>query len=221
MVRTAETLTAPPAMNNQAFIDSDLAGLNAPTGEAANTKRRWWHLLRRGNRPRRLSRQTLLEEMHSEHRRLVETLERIGERLEGPADKQSAFAMDPMPVFEGIRHLTNGQKEVSTAIRSLNTWVERSTQTDAKLMSAVSKVDETLGQVRSSQDQTVTALDQVGQRLLDSTKRFEAMFQRMQASEARLAEEYRTLQRRTVYAVAGIGVTVVTLVGLFLGNSWG
>lgn len=205
-------------MNNQAFIDSDLSDLNAPTGDSTTQpKRRWWHFARRGSR---LSRQTLLEEMHSEHRRLVETLERIGERLEGPADKQSAFTMDPMPVFEGIQHLTKGQREVSTAIRSLNTWVERSTQTDAKLMTAVSKVDETLGEVRSSQDQTVGALDQVGQRLQDSTRRFEAMFQRMQSSEARLAEEYRTLQRRTVFAMAGIGATVVTVVGLFLSGPW-
>lgn len=205
-------------MNTPALAEnvSDLDHVRPEAGD----KRRWWSFLRRADRPRRPSRREVLEEMQTEHRRLVETIDRLAEKLEGPADRRPAIELEPIPLFEGIRHLAKGQQEVSSTLKSLNQWVERSSETDTRLVSAVEKVDETLGEVRGSQEETVSALDQVGTRMEESSRKFETLFERMERSESELIEQYRLLQRRTILAVSGLGVAMAAVTALLAIAPW-
>jgi len=213
-------------MSTSALTDPELVDLKQPADREAGDGRRWWHVFKRGEserRPlfRRTPRRRLLEELREEHQKMVETLELIQDKLSARTEAGApSMELDPMPVIEGIRSISRGQEEVSAALGMLNSWVERSTETDQRLNTAVTKVDQTLGQVRDTQGKTHAAIDRVSDRVDAAADRFESMFERMQAAEEAMVADYRKLANRTVLAVAGIGASVVAVLAVFMTAPW-
>lgn len=209
----------------------DAASIDLTTGDSSSKTRRWWNPFQRsdrpqaGNKPRRRlfnrNRDQFIEEFQAEHRKLVETLERLNDRV-GAAESAPAASsapsmeLDPMPVIRGIEGINKGQKEISASLESLSGFVQRAEQTDERLVATVSQVDKTLSSVQGTQAKTVDALGQVGDRMDTVTERFEKLFSRMSEAEQAMADDYRKLQQRTLYAVAGISATVLVALGVFM-----
>lgn len=217
-------------MSFHAIAEEEVIDLDAPKtrSESNGQSRRWWAFFQRSERPtggwlgRRLgSRSRFLEEFREERQKLVDTIEQLTERLEDNEVKaSSALKLDPMPVMQGIKDISSGQKEISTAIHSLNVLMERSGETDERLAQAVSQVDKTLAGVRSTQTETVGALVNVGEKIDHATFRFEDLFERMSKAEEAMAEDYRKLQHRTLYSIAMIAAAVITVLCLFMTAPW-
>jgi chromosome segregation ATPase len=200
-----------------------------PEDSSAKT-RRWWNPFQRSDRPRRnlfRSRQSeWIEDFQAEHRRLVETLDRLNDRIgakeaSSSSSEAPSMELDPMPVIEGIRGISKGQKEITASIDSLSQFVQRAEQTDERLVKTVTQVDRTLTNVQSTHSRTVDALGEVTGRIDSVTERFEKLFARMAESERAMADDYRKLQHRTLMAVSGIGATALGALALFLASPWG
>ncbi|MEM1085664.1 MAG: hypothetical protein AAGI48_16265 [Verrucomicrobiota bacterium] len=221
-------------MSVQAIAEEEVIDLDAPkTQSTTETKpRRWWAIFQRSERPtggstggwfgrRTGSRSRFLEEFREERQKLVETIEELTHKIDqGEGAATPTMELDPMPVMEGIKSISSGQKEISTALHSLNTLMERSGQTDERLAEAVSRVDKTLAGVRSTQTETVGALVNVGEKIDHATFRFEDLFDRMSKAEKAMAEDYRKLQHRTLYSIAMIAAAVITVLCLFMTAPW-
>jgi methyl-accepting chemotaxis protein len=217
-------------MNTNTLTDS--AALDFDSGSA---KRRWWNPFTRAerdertDRPRREwfgKRRQAMAEMREEQRRLIETLEKLSDRLNidtaAPAATGPAMEIDPMPVIRGIESISTGQKEISVGLAGLSRHMERADATHNRLNETVSRVGETLDGVRVAQANTATAVSQVGDRIHEVTARFESLFRRMQEAELQMAADYRKLQTRTVMAVSGIAATAAAVaLTFFLTGPWG
>ena len=217
-------------MNSQAISENDVIDLDSPKTRSSNTapSRRWWNFFNRSERPsgswfgRGFGRRTqLLGEFREERERLSETIEQLTERIEAAeAKSKPALTLDPMPVMKGIESISSGQKEVSTALQSLNGLMERAGHTDQQLVAAMSQVDKTLGGVRSTQTETVGALVNVGEKIDHASFRFEDLCDRINKAEQTMAEDYRRLQHRTLYAIAMIAAAVIVVLCLFMTAPW-
>ena len=198
-------------------------GTPAETSETSTSKpNRWWSFFQRSDRPRRswISRRRALEDLRAEHLKLIETIEQLNERISAKEASGPSMEIDPMPVIRGIESISEGQKEISAGLSSLNGIMERATETDERLTQAVSQVDETLNAVRGTQSDTVDAIGQASERIDDVTKRFETLFERMSESERIMASDYRKLQHRTLLAITGISAAVVVVLSLFMTAPW-
>ncbi|BCX49864.1 hypothetical protein HAHE_37720 [Haloferula helveola] len=198
--------------------------LDTPESDPAAKTRRWWNPFTRSDRPRRQwlgKRRRLMEDLRAEHNRLVETLEKLNERLDASESSSSpSMEIDPMPVIRGIEDISKGQKEISMGLSSLNEHMERSEKVSDRLTNSIDHVDQTLEGVRKSQTDTAGAVARVGERMEDVTARFESLFDRMAESEKEMARDYQKLQQRTLVAVAGIAATVVLVLALFMTAPW-
>ncbi len=217
-------------MSTDTLTDRTALDIDAGTTPDAKSKetRRWWNPFTRADRPRTDrprrawlgGRRKMMEEMRAEQRRLVETLEKINERLEA-GSASPAMEIDPMPVIRGIESISAGQKEISEGLSGLNAHMARAEKTDERLSQAVTSVDKTLAGVRSTQAETASAVNRVGDRIEDITDRFESLFSKMQEAEQQMATDYRKLQARTTLALAGIAFSVVVVLSLFMTAPWG
>lgn len=197
-------------------------GTPAETSETESAKpRRWWNPFQRTDKPRRpwLRRSHALEEMRAEHLKLIETIEKLNERIT-ERESSPSMELDPMPVIRGIESISEGQKHISKSLDSLNGYMERASASDERLSEAVTQVDATLAAVQGSQSETVGALGQVSERMDDVTLRFETLFDRMAESERSMAEDYRKLQHRTLLSVAAISAAVIVVLSLFMTAPW-
>lgn len=219
-------------MNSQAISDNEIIDLDAPKSQASKPTSGgpWWKFLKRSERPsgswlgRRFgNRRRFIDEFKEEREKLVETIEQLTERIEAAETKVKAkptLTLDPMPVMKGIESISSGQKEVSTALHSLNGLMERAGHTDAQLIAAMGHVDKTLSGVRSTQTETVGALVNVGEKIDHATFRFEDLFDRISKAEQTMAEDYRKLQHRTLYSIAMIAAAVIVVLCLFMTAPW-
>lgn len=203
-------------------------GLELDRSKTATTsapKRRWWNPFTRTAKPARTTKQSdsqrALAEMREEQQRLVAALEKISQRADAPGAAGSSMEIDPMPVIRGIESISAGQKEISQGLAGLNRHLERAEQSTARFTEVVSHFDQTLEGVRSTQADTAGAVNRVGDRIDDITSRFEKLFSKMQEAEFQMAADYRKLQTRTTYAVAGIGAAVVTALIVMMVGPWG
>ena len=207
---------------------TDHPPLNAPAADATSKTRRWWNPFTRTDRPRAErtrrpwlgGRRQMMQEMREEQHRLVEALEKLSERLDTGSSSSPSMEIDPMPVIQGIKDISSGQKEISAGLAGLNEHMERAEKTDERLTSAVTQVDKTLAGVRETQADTASAIGQVGSRIEDVTGRFETLFSKMQKAEEQMADDYRKLQSRTTLALAGIAFSVIVVLSLFMTAPW-
>ncbi|MGB6219732.1 hypothetical protein [Haloferula sp.] len=217
-------------MSSQAISENEVIDLDAPKNEATSESpfAKWWHFFKRSDRPRASwfsgrfgKRADYLSEFREEREKLVATIEQLTERIEkAEAKSKPMLTLDPMPVMKGIESLSTGQKEVSTALHSLNGLMERAGQTDQQLIAAMTQVDATLGGVRSTQTETIGALVNVGEKIDHASFRFEDLFERISKAEQAMAEDYRRLQHRTLYAIAMIAAAVIVVLCLFMTSPW-
>jgi hypothetical protein len=218
-------------MSSQAISDDDAIDLDAPKNTSARTEKsgRWWSFFNRPDRPsgswfggRFGGQSRFLEEFREERERLVKSIEQLTERIEEAEEKRKpTLSLDPMPVMKGIESISTGQKEVSSALHSLNGLMEQAGQTDQQLISAMGNMDKTLTGVRSTQTETIGALVNVGEKIDHATLRFEDLFDRISKAEQAMAEDYRKLQHRTLYSIAMIAAAVIVVLCLFMTAPWG
>ena len=179
-------------------------------------RRRWWKAFLKPWRPRR---RVMLEHMYAEHLRLVKTLDRINERLDGGVE--TAVGEDEaVPVFEGIRQLTAGQDKIGSALVSLEGLMERGLETDTQLAAAVEKIDRTLLDVREGHTETTRALEQVRDHVEASSHRLESALGRLEATERRRSEEFRQLKSRVLIGFGLISAATVAGVALLVASPW-
>lgn len=201
---------------------SKSAALDFNPGSAENAKKhRWWNPFTRVELPRGNwigNRRRAMDEMREEQRRLVETLDKLNERLNVESSSTSAKELDPMPVIRGIESISAGQQEISAGIVGLNRFMERAGATNERLSEAVTHVGQTLDGVRSTQADTVSAVSQVGERIQQVTARFESLFKKMQDAEAQMAADYRKLQTRTLMAIGGIATSAIIVLAIALSS---
>ncbi|MEP4079341.1 hypothetical protein [Haloferula sp.] len=217
-------------MNPQAISENEVIDLDASQAQTSASPKtgRWWSFFNRSDRPanswfgrRPNKRAQFLDEFREEREKLVETIEELTGRIETAESKsERRLSLDPMPVMKGIESISTGQKEVSTALHSLNGLMERAGHTDQQLIAAMSQVDKTLCGVRSTQTETVGALVNVGEKIDHATFRFEDLFDRMSKAEKVMAEDYRKLQHRTLYSIAMIAAAVIVVLCLFMTAPW-
>jgi|GEM_PF-6932525 len=212
-------------MSSQTLTEDAIIDLDRSSPETADKPKRWWAFFTRPDRPRMPwmgrranPRNELLEEFRREQQRLTEALARIDERLDvaKPFGSSPEMKLDPMPVLEGIRGLGRGQAAISESLQSLSGLMERAGETDQRLAASLNKVDQTLSGVRSTQSETVQSLVNIDTKLEESTRRFEAIVDRMTAAEQAMAADYRKLQSRTLIALSAIGASVIAAVGVFI-----
>lgn len=210
-------------MSTQTLDNAAIAlGTPAETSETHSSKpNRWWNPFQRTDKPRRAwSRKArALDEMRAEHQRLIETIEKLNERITAREESPS-MELDPMPVIRGIQSISAGQNHISKSLESLNGYMQRASASDDRLADAVTQVDATLSAVKGTQSDTVGALGQVSERMDDVTLRFETLFDRMAESERSIAADYRKLQNRTLMSVAAISAAVIVVLSLFMTAPW-
>ena len=212
-------------MSSQAIPENSTIDIDSSNSEASAVPKsdRWWSFFKRSDRPSRPwfgGRRRFLEELREERQKLIETMEQLTQRIEAAETKGKSLSLDPMPVMRGIESISTGQKEVSTALQSLNGLMEKAGHTDQKMISAMTQVEQVLGGVKTTQTETVGALVNVGEKIDHASHRFEDLFDRISKAEQTMAEDYRKLQHRTLYAVAMIAAAVIVVLSMFMAAPW-
>lgn len=201
-------------MNSSTLNESAFVDLEAGAAGARPNRRRWWRALTRAGRPRRMGRRAMMEKMHADHLRLVATLDRISERLDGAPGSRTEEETEPVPVFEGIRIITAGQERIGGTLDTIQSQLERSFETDSRLTEAVDKIDRTLGEVHQGHADVAGALERVRERIEESSQRLE------EAEQWRI-EEFRRLKNRLLAGAGLIAACTVGGIALLLHAPWG
>ena len=174
----------------------------------------WWKFWGRTSR-----RQMEMAEMKQRHEELVEMMRTMCDTMERTKDRtievKAEKILPPIPV-ETLDAINVSQREVTGAISQLSGHLELVGANQGRFVDSMERVDRTMTSVKTVNERSVTALGRMSdaagavcEHVDQSGDRFEKLYGQMQEAERGFVEAFSDLQKKSMWVMAGLGVSVV------------
>lgn len=179
--------------------------------------RPWWKFWAR---PRREHQVQALQAGYFE---LLELVRSIRQHLDGESNNRADFkdAISPLPVaLRSMESLSESQKQIVTALNTLQGSVERSETRDREVLGSMRELNGTLGGIDRTNQRTAETMDRLGDRLGDSEARMLDLFAQARETEKDFSNQLVSLQKRTFFVTIFLGSLLAAAIGVLVVVLW-